>query len=103
MEHPAYTLAALCTIGGTAGYLRKGSVPSLMGGLAVGALYGTAGYLLHENRDGGIETALAASVLLLGAGLPRALKLRKPMPIMLSLLGAASLAFYGKKWADFNM
>lgn len=102
MEHPANTLAGLCALGGIIGYARKGSVPSLVGGLAVGAVYGYAGYLLKQNRNGGIEMALLGSVLLLGAGLPRAIKVQKPMPIALTAVALLSLTYYGKKWVDFN-
>lgn len=103
MEHPAFTLSALCSIGGVMGYMRKGSLPSLIGGVAVGSLFGFAGYLLKENANGGLETALVASTLLLGAGLPRAIKLRKPVPMGISVLALVSLGYYGKKWSDFNM
>lgn len=103
MEHPAFTLSALCSIGGIMGYMRKGSLPSLIGGVAVGSLYGISGYLLRENANGGLETALLASALLLGAGLPRAIRLRKPVPIGISVLALVSLGYYGKKWSDFNL
>ncbi|ODQ67220.1 TMEM14-domain-containing protein [Nadsonia fulvescens var. elongata DSM 6958] len=101
MEHPAFTLSALGAVGGIMGYVRKNSKPSLYGGLTVAAVYGTAGYLLKQNANYGIETAIAGSLLLLGAGIPRAIKTRKPVPFLLVGLGLASLGFYGKKYNEF--
>ncbi|KAK9479030.1 transmembrane proteins 14C-domain-containing protein [Lipomyces japonicus] len=103
MEHPAFTLAALCSIGGVLGYGRKKSIPSLLGGLGTGALFGIAGYLLKENKEYGIHVALAASVLLTGASLPRAIRLRKPVPIGLSVLGLTAGAYYSKKYSDYYL
>lgn len=101
MEHPAYTLSALCTIGGVGGYVRRGSIPSLAAGVAIGGLYGYSGKLLQDNADYGIELASAASALLVVGSLPRAVKTRKPVPITLSVLGVAALAYYGKKYSDY--
>ncbi|KAK9458862.1 transmembrane proteins 14C-domain-containing protein [Lipomyces oligophaga] len=103
MEHPAFTLSALCSIGGIMGYVRKGSRPSLFGGLGVGLLYGVSGYLLSQNHEGGIQTALAASLILASAGASRTIKTRKPVPIALFLLGTVSTAYYSKKYYDFYL
>lgn len=103
MEHPAYTLSALCTIGGVGGYIRRGSVPSLVAGVAIGGLYGYSGKLLHENAEYGIELASASSALLILGMLPRAIKTRKPLPITLSLVGFSALAYYSKKYSDFYL
>lgn len=102
MDHPAFTLAALCSLGGIAGFARKRSVPSLAAGLGVGILYGISGYLLKENKDYGLETAVAASGLLLAGSLPRAIKLGKPVPVLLTAVGASSLGYYGYKYYLFN-
>lgn len=101
MEHPAFTLAALCSIGGIGGYVRRGSVPSLAAGITIGGLYAYSGKLLRENADYGIELASAASALLTLGSLPRAIRLRKPVPVALSLAGLSALAYYGKKYKDF--
>jgi uncharacterized membrane protein (UPF0136 family) len=37
-ETPAYILGALTSVGGVTGYVRTGSVPSIVAGLTVGAL-----------------------------------------------------------------
>lgn len=103
MEHPALTLSGLCTIGGAIGYFRKGSVPSLVAGLTLGALYGYSGYLLKNNADWGLELALGCSSTLLVAGIGRAIptRFRKPVPLMLVVLGGLSTVYYTKKYNEF--
>lgn len=65
MEHPALTLSGLCAIGGIMGYARRGSLPSLIAGSTFAILYGSAGYLLKNNQDWGLEIALGSSTCLL--------------------------------------
>jgi uncharacterized membrane protein (UPF0136 family) len=74
----------------------------LVAGLGVGALYGAAGYLIQQNRDYGHETAAAASTLLGGAMIPRAIKTRKPLPIALSVVALASGTYYVKKIIEYS-
>ena len=87
---------------GVAGFAKTRSVPSLVAGLGVGALYGAAGYLIQQNRDYGHETAVAASTLLGGAMIPRALKTRKPVPIALSVISLAAGGYYVKKVIEYS-
>ncbi|KAL2711052.1 hypothetical protein KLU848_0289 [Kluyveromyces marxianus] len=103
MEHPSYTLAALATIGGTMGYVRKGSVPSLIAGLTFGGIYGYAGYLLKQNADYGLELALGASSVMLATGIARGIPSRftKPVPLVLTLLGGLGTFYYYKKYKEF--
>lgn len=103
MDHPAFTLSALCAIGGVMGYARKGSFPSLVAGVAFSALYGGAGYLLKQNADYGLELALGTSTFLLVAGLARAIptSFSKPIPVTLVILGSVSTAYYAKKYNEF--
>ncbi|KAF3083532.1 hypothetical protein TWF569_009493 [Orbilia oligospora] len=97
MEHPAFTLAALCAFGGTMGFARTGSIPSLVAGVGIGAMYGYSGYLLKKNANYGIELAILASLVLGGAMIPRAIKTRKPLPIAMSVLAITGGAYYIKK------
>lgn len=85
------------------GYLRKGSTPSLVAGLTFGALYGIAGYLLKNNADWGLELALGCSSTLFVAGLSRssATGFKKPVPLLLLVLGGASTAYYARKYNEF--
>lgn len=103
MEHPSYTLSGLCAIGGIMGYVRKGSMPSLIAGTTFSILYGTAGYLLKQNQDWGLELALGSSSVLLLAGLGRSIptKFKKPVPLVLLGLGGLSTLYYGKKYNEF--
>lgn len=103
MEHPAFTLAGLTAVGGFMGYARKGSVPSLVAGTTFAVLYGTAGYLLKQNADWGLELALGTSLTLLVAGAGRAIptQFHKPLPVLLVLLGGLSTAYYARKYNEF--
>ncbi|KNE60008.1 hypothetical protein AMAG_05447 [Allomyces macrogynus ATCC 38327] len=101
-HHPAYTLSALCAIGGTVGFLRQRSRASLVAGLAFGALYGASGYLLQTNANYGTELALATSLVLTAAMGPRALRGKKPHTIAIGLSGLAGSAYYGKKWYEWT-
>ncbi|KFY06897.1 hypothetical protein V492_07672 [Pseudogymnoascus sp. VKM F-4246] len=94
-EVPAYVLAALTAGGGITGYLRTGSLPSVIAGTAVGALYALGGYRIAVNRQYGIELALLASLVLAGSSIPRAIKTQKGLPIGLSLLALYGLFTYG--------
>lgn len=80
---------------------RRRSIPSLAGGIVTGILFGSAGYLLHKNADWGLELALAGSVTLGGAMLPRAIKTQKPLPITMSILAGLNLFYYSKKYYEF--
>ncbi|KAG7831420.1 hypothetical protein KL920_000940 [Ogataea angusta] len=79
-------------------------MPSLIAGVSMSALYFTAGYLLKNNMEYGIHTALATSAVLCGAGISRSLKAGfKPVPASLTVLGAVSSAYYAYKYTQFYM
>ncbi|EGX49618.1 hypothetical protein AOL_s00078g107 [Orbilia oligospora ATCC 24927] len=79
------------------GFARTGSIPSLVAGVGIGAMYGYSGYLLKKNANYGIELAILASLVLGGAMIPRAIKTRKPLPIAMSVLAITGGAYYIKK------
>ncbi|KAI0878932.1 transmembrane proteins 14C-domain-containing protein [Hypoxylon argillaceum] len=95
LENIAFVLGALTAGGGTMGYIRTGSVPSIAAGVTVGLLYGLGGYRLQTRQPYGIELALLASVVLGGSSIPRAIRLRKPVPTVLSLISAFGLYTFG--------
>ncbi|KAL3964190.1 hypothetical protein ACCO45_001194 [Purpureocillium lilacinum] len=89
---------ALTAGGGIMGYVRTRSVPSLVAGSAVGILYGIGGYRLQNREPYGIELSLLASIILGGSAIPRAIRLRKPVPILLSVLSAFGLFTFGSAY-----
>lgn len=85
------------------GFIRKNSTISLISGWSLGSLYAYSAYRIRENWEWGLEGAIAASLLLMLAMGPRALRLKKRIPIIASCLGAAAFCYYTKRWADFYM
>lgn len=95
LENIAYVLGALTAGGGTFGYVRTGSVPSIAAGVTVGLLYGLGGYRIQTRQSYGIELALLASIVLGGSSIPRAIRLGKPVPTVLSLISVFGLYTFG--------
>lgn len=85
------------------GYMRKKSLPSLFAGLAFGGVYAISGYLLHMNRDYGLELALGTSVALAASGVLRgALSAPlKPIPVLLTICGGTGSFYYFRKYKEF--
>ncbi|KAI9360644.1 transmembrane proteins 14C-domain-containing protein [Pilaira anomala] len=100
-EHPSYFMTALCTAGGIAGYTRTRSLPSLVAGVGVGALYGVAAYTIKENKKYGHETALAASLIMATSMVPKALKTSKPFPVTMAICSVATGVYYTKKIIEY--
>lgn len=95
LELPAYVLAALTAGGGTMGFAKTGSMPSLIAGCGVGFLYALGGYRIHNRQPYGVELCLLASVVLGGSAIPRAIRLKKPVPIALSGLATLGMLTFG--------
>lgn len=102
-SHMAFTMAALVAAGGASGYAKSGSVPSLVAGLGIAALFGAGGWQINSGRpDVGHPLSLAASLALLGAMAPRFAKTRKVWPAgVMSLAGAASAVYQGLKTREW--
>ncbi|PWN41715.1 hypothetical protein IE81DRAFT_324203 [Ceraceosorus guamensis] len=94
-------MAALCGIGGLIGFAKTRSVPSIVAGLGVGALYAVGGYRIKSGGDYGYEICAGASALLLGSSLPRARK--GPVPAGLSVASTLAGAYYAKQVYDFRI
>ncbi|KAH0836549.1 transmembrane proteins 14C-domain-containing protein [Lanmaoa asiatica] len=97
---PAYSVGVLCITGGVTGYLRTRSLPSLIAGIGVGALYIWSAEQIKRGAPNGIEGALSASAVLLMSSLPRVTK--GPVPIVLALTSAGAGAYYGKTLYDLR-
>ncbi|KAK6065216.1 transmembrane protein 14C [Seiridium cupressi] len=95
LENTAFALGGLTATGGTIGYLRTGSLPSVAAGWTVGLLYALGGYRLQNREPYGLELALLASVVLGGSSIPRALRLRKPVPVVLSIVSLFGAFVFG--------
>jgi len=95
LELPSYILAVLTASGGIAGYARTRSVPSIVAGCTVGILYGVGGHRIQKGEPYGVELSLLASVILGGSSIPRAIRLRKPVPILLSILSTFGMLTFG--------
>jgi len=95
IETPAYILGALTAGGGTFGYIKTGSIPSVAAGVTVGTLYLIGGYRIQNKLSYGVELALLASIVLAGSSIPRAIRSQKPLPTGLSVLALYGLYTYG--------
>ncbi|EHL03627.1 hypothetical protein GLAREA_00783 [Glarea lozoyensis ATCC 20868] len=98
IETPAYIIGALTAGGGTFGYVKTGSIPSVAAGLTVGTLYLLGGYRIQNRQSYGVELALLASIILAGSSIPRALRSQKPLPAGLSALALYGLYTFGTAW-----
>ncbi|KAJ4008809.1 hypothetical protein NW766_008991 [Fusarium irregulare] len=88
-------MGAVVAGGGIMGYAKSGSIPSIVAGCTVGLLYALGGYRIQNEEPYGVELGLLASIILGGSAFPRALRLRKPVPILLSVISAFGLYTFG--------
>jgi len=83
---------ALTIVGGIVGYLKAGSVASIIAGSITGVLLLVAAFLLPEHRTIGLATALIVSILLAAQFVPKFLRTGKVMPAgMMSILSAIGI------------
>ncbi|OAA79726.1 transmembrane 14C domain protein [Akanthomyces lecanii RCEF 1005] len=117
LEYTSFLLAALTAGGGIMGYAKTRSAPSIIAGCSVGLLStqsacsslcansssetdGLGGYRIQNRQPYGIELSLLASVVLGGASIPRALRLKKPVPILLSVLSTFGAITFGRAYKN---
>jgi uncharacterized membrane protein (UPF0136 family) len=53
------------------------------------------GYRMSHNEPYGLELSLLASIVLGGSSIPRAIRLQKPVPIVLAVIAAYGLVTFG--------
>lgn len=83
---------ALTIIGGIVGYIKAGSVASIIAGSITGVLLLVAAFLLPEHRMVGLATALFVSLLLAAQFLPKFLRSGRVMPAgMMSILSVIGI------------
>jgi uncharacterized membrane protein (UPF0136 family) len=83
---------ALTIVGGIIGYLKAGSVASIVAGSITGVLLLVAVFLLPEHRTIGLATALIVSLLLAAQFVPKFLRTGRVMPAgMMSILSAIGI------------
>jgi len=83
---------ALTIVGGIVGYLKAGSVASIVAGSITGVLLLVAAFLLPEHRTIGLATGLIVSLLLAAQFVPKFLRTGRVMPAgMMSILSAIGI------------
>ena len=83
---------ALTIVGGIVGYLKAGSVASIIAGSITGVLLLVAAFLLPEHRTIGLATAIIVSLLLAAQFVPKFLRTGRVMPAgMMSILSAIGI------------
>lgn len=82
---------ALTILGGIVGYVKAGSVASIIAGSITGVLLLVAAFLLPEHRMAGLAIALIISLLLAAQFMPKLLRTGRIMPAgimsLLSVIG----------------
>ena len=83
-----FVLFGILTIaGGIVGYVKAGSVASIIAGSITGVLLLVAAFLLPQHRGVGLATALVISLVLAGQFVPKFLQTGRAMPAgMMSIL-----------------
>src|SRR4029450_10824971 len=83
-----FILFGVLTIaGGIVGYVKAGSVASIIAGSVTGVLLLGAAFLLPQQRGVGLATALVISLVLAGQFVPKFLQTARAMPAgMMSIL-----------------
>jgi len=83
---------ALTIVGGIIGYVKAGSLPSIIAGAITGVLLLVAEFLLPEHRAAGIATAFVVSFVLAAQFVPKFIRTGKMMPAgMMSILSVIGL------------
>jgi uncharacterized membrane protein (UPF0136 family) len=102
-SHMSFTFALMFGAGGAVGFIRKRSVPSLVGGLACAGLYAYSGYIINSgDPEAGHKLGLGTSTLIAAGFGARTLKTKKMMPAVLAVLGIAGSFYNFQKWSEWR-
>ena len=90
---------ALTIIGGVIGYVKAGSLPSIIAGSITGILLLVAGWILPANRAAGLVVGLVVSLLLAGQFVPKFIRTGKVMPAgLMSILSVIGIVMAILAW-----
>lgn len=82
----------LTVVGGVIGYVKAGSVASIVAGSITGVLLLVAAFLLPDHRAAGLATAFIISLLLAAQFVPKFIQTGRVMPAgMMSILSVIGL------------
>jgi uncharacterized membrane protein (UPF0136 family) len=89
----------LTIAGGVIGYVKAGSVPSIIAGAIAGILLLAAAFLLPDYRVVGLALGLVTSLLLAGQFIPKFIRTGKVMPAgMMSILSVIGIVMAIVAW-----
>ncbi|MEY2526872.1 MAG: hypothetical protein QOE73_1643 [Verrucomicrobiota bacterium] len=89
----------LTIAGGVIGYVKAGSVPSIVAGAIAGILLLAAAFLLPDYRVVGLALGLVTSLLLAGQFIPKFIRTGKVMPAgMMSILSVIGIVMAIVAW-----
>jgi uncharacterized membrane protein (UPF0136 family) len=89
----------LTIAGGVIGYVKAGSVPSIVAGAICGILLLVAAFLLPENQVAGLAIGLIVSLLLAGQFIPKLIRTGAMMPAgMMSILSVLGIIMAIVAW-----
>lgn len=89
----------LTIAGGIIGYVKAGSVPSIIGGSICGILLLLAAWLIPENRVAGLAMAFIVSLLLAGQFVPKFMRTGAVMPAgLMSILSVIGIVLAVVAW-----
>jgi len=87
-----FVFGILTIAGGVVGYIKAGSVASIIAGSITGVLLLIAAFLLPEHRAAGLATALIISLLLAAQFVPKFIRTGRAMPAgMMSILSVIGI------------
>jgi uncharacterized membrane protein (UPF0136 family) len=87
-----FLFGILTIAGGIVGYVKAGSVASIIAGSITGVLLLVAAFLLPQHRGVGLATAFVISLVLAGQFVPKFLQTGRVMPAgMMSILSVIGL------------
>jgi uncharacterized membrane protein (UPF0136 family) len=90
---------ALTIIGGVIGYVKAGSVASIIAGAISGILLLIAGWILPNNRTIGLAIAFVVSLLLATQFVPKLIRTGKVMPAgLMSILSVIGIVVAIAAW-----